>query len=331
MENSEKDYFILIAKKLKGEILPFEEALLEEWISESDHNKNIYDETSALWKKADSTIPVIPDVERAWEKVKSRTVNLDLNIAKPRNVIEWSLAWKVAAALVLVIGLSYFVKVYLFTESEWTVVAAQENKLQYVLPDSSKIWINRNSKISFSGDYGSKDRMIRLEGEAFFEVQKNKNKPFIVIGKTSKTVVLGTSFNINTTNPTGDEIEVRTGKVSFSSISGHTELVLLANDQAKSLTNGEMVKSKIENPNYLSWQTGEMTFDNSSLKEVINVLESYYGITIQVKDPSLLECKFTGRFHKSSMDEIIQVLTISINLSFTKEGSTYLLSGKGCS
>jgi ferric-dicitrate binding protein FerR (iron transport regulator) len=331
MENSENDYFILIAKKLKGEISPEEEALLEEWISESNHNKNIYDETSALWKKVDSTNTVIPNVEHAWEKVRTRTVDLDLNTDKSDTGLHWSLAWKVAAAFILVIGLSYFVKVYLFTESEWTEVAAQENKLQYTLPDSSKIWINRNSKISFSGDYGSKQRMIRLEGEAFFEVRKNKSKPFIVIGKSSKTMVLGTSFNINTNNVKGDEIEVRTGKVSFTSIASNKELILLPGDHAKSLNNGQMVKSKIENSNYLSWQTGEMTFDNNSLREVIEVLESNYGVTIQVKDPSMLECKFTGRFTQSSIGEIIQVLSISINLTYTKEGNKYFLSGKGCS
>jgi transmembrane sensor len=336
MDTINQEHLNLITKHLRGETSAFEENLLKEWILESDQNKEYYAETVFLWNAGKAPVEQIPDVELAWSKVRKRTISNDSANSNPENNVrrlsDYSTYWKVAASILVFIALGYLTR-SLWKEKEVIRLASGDQKREFYLPDSSKVSLNSNSSIAYTEDYNESNREITMEGEAFFEVKKDKQKPFIVNGKLSRTEVLGTSFNVRSYgNATSDEIEVVTGRVSFASLAQgkKTQVVLLPGDKAVLDEKGEMETSKISIANTTSWKNEKLLFENNSLQEVVVAMEDYFKVSIEIQNSELNSCRFTGTFTKPSIEEMMQVLSVSINLSYSKKDQTYLLSGKGC-
>jgi hypothetical protein len=205
-----------------------------------------------------------------------------------------------------------------------------EQKKEIHLPDGSKIILNRHSKIKYSNNF-KKERIVYLQGEAFFDVKPIAGQSFIVEGNFSKTKVLGTSFIIRSNNnETYDEINVISGKVSFGQIMEKGNEILILAGNKGTLEGDRTEQTPIKDINYNSWLTEKIVFKNTKLKEVFKVLEDYYNVSLKAKNPKILNCEFTGEFEKSDINEILEVLSVSFSLSFNKERKNYLLSGKGC-
>jgi ferric-dicitrate binding protein FerR (iron transport regulator) len=334
MDNLNEEKLNLIAKHLRGETSGFEENLLKEWMNESDLNKEFYAETAFLWNAGKAPVGQIPDVDLAWQKVKMRTLVSDAvspSLDNVRSFTSYSIYWKVAASLLVFVALGYLTR-SLWMKTETVRLASGNHKMEFYLPDSSKVSLNKNSTVFYSEEYNGSKREVTMEGEAFFEVRKNKQKPFIVNGKFSKTEVLGTSFNVRSyKSGTSDAIEVVTGKVSFTSLKKqNSKVFLLPGDKAVLNENGEMKTSKVDITNTLSWKNEKLVFENTSLQEVAIAMEDYFNVPVIIQNQELTSCRFTGTFTKPSIEEMMQVLSVSINLSYSKKDQTYLLTGKGC-
>lgn len=213
------------------------------------------------------------------------------------------------------------------------MIASGDERKEIVLPDSSKVWLNRNSKLSYiSSDFNESNRVVFLEGEAFFEVQKNPSKPFIVQAALSRTEVLGTSFTVRSLAPEKkDVVQVMTGKVSFElKEKEEQKVILLPGDKASVQEHGTIEKFKVTNLNSIAWKNDRLVFENSSLAEVTEAAESYFNIDIEIANSNLSDCRFTGSFTKPELEEVMKVLSVSMNLSYHQSDSTYVLTGEGC-
>jgi transmembrane sensor len=339
MENINEDYLNLIVKHLRAETSAFEENLLKEWLNESEQNRTTYQETEFLWKAGKTGLHHTPDVENAWRKVKAKTQLGNATSesysagGKVRPMYDAWTYLKVAASLLLFIGVGYMARTLWMGTDKLVQLSSGDQKKEVFLPDSSRVWLNKNTTLTYSENYNEKDRNVTLEGEAFFEVKKDKEKPFIVSGKVSRTQVLGTSFNVRSLkNEASDEIKVIEGKVSFAYMKEQKqeEVLLLAGDKAVTQENGKIEKTKIQDENFLSWQSDKLAFDNTPLQEVVTDLENYFNVPVIIQNPDLHTCKFTGTFTKPQIEEIMKVLSVSINLSYSKKDKAYLLTGKGC-
>lgn len=209
-------------------------------------------------------------------------------------------------------------------------IATTDKKQEFFLPDGSKVYLNKNGLISY--DFHNKREVTLLKGEAFFEVAKKHKHPFLLKSNYSMTEVLGTSFMLRS-NPEEkkDEIYVLSGRVAFRPIAHLDKQLSLGPAEKGSLDKeGVLTRSAIEERNYCAWKTEEIVFDNTPLGEVIVVLEHYYGVSLHTSNPEILTCHFTGRFEKSSLNEIVEVLAATFNLSFNDKEGIYALSGKGC-
>lgn len=206
-----------------------------------------------------------------------------------------------------------------------------DQKKELLLPDGSKIVLNRNSKVKYSKENFTKERTIYLTGEAFFDVKRDPGHPFIVQGNLSKTTVLGTSFIIRSFEKESyDEINVIEGKVSFDQIiEKGNEITILAGNKGV-LEGTKIEQTAIKDVNYNAWLTEKIIFNNTKLKEVFAVLEKYYNVSLSAKNSKILNCEFTGVFENSDINEILQVLSVSFDLSFDHQSKNYTLSGKGC-
>lgn len=333
MENINPDMLKMILSHLQKATSQPDEEKLAAWLEENPENLARFQEIKRIWewsKPADDSFS--PDTDRAWAKVKNRMNHLEpTKTQKAGKVISISsVYWKIAASVLLVLGIGYLLKPQFGSEESWTTVSTQQEKQLFFLPDSSRVWLNRHSTLSYNGFEG-KTREVKLEGEAFFQVKRRPQQAFRITGNQSLTEVLGTSFNLKSQTGKADEVEVVSGLVAFSSLKKPASVEKLSAGQKGEILKNEEVK-RVQNPdpNFLAWQTGKLDFNNLEMEKVVQSLENFYGIRIQIEDPAIRRCRFTGSFQNGDLAEVLHVLSVSVNLQIDKKDSVYSLRGSGC-
>jgi transmembrane sensor len=317
----------LIAKQLQGELSAQEEKVLLAWVSEKDENKTVYEQSVKTWEysgRKQENFHV--DTDAAWAKVKSRT-------GESAKVIRfWQKpVYQIAASLVLLLTIGYLTDSFKGSP-EYITVASKNERVKFYLPDSSVVWLNKNSSVKYPDNYNEKTREIQLDGEAFFDVKRDVTKKFIVLGHHSVTEVLGTSFIVKSYKDSQEEfVKVISGKVSFTSRSESDQHVLLTPGLEGKLEAGNVISSsKITDTNFKAWKEQKLEFDNTELSQVIESLNNYFGVEVIATDPAILKCGFTGSFENPEIEQIINILSVSLNVEYKKEKGKYILSGQGC-
>jgi transmembrane sensor len=343
-------FLYLTSKYLAGEITETEREVLFTWVNASEVNKAAFEEMLELWElSGDLEEDFDADVSAAWQKVAKRTISKEAKIIR----YPWSRQLlRIAAVIFVVIGAYWLLE-------NWTqkvvdiVYQTADEKTQITLPDGSKVWLNENTKISFAKKFVP--RLIRLEGEAFFEVEHlSKDQPFEILSGETKTTVLGTSFNVRAyAEEQRVEVTVETGKVAFEKmekgekvkkgekgkkgkkVDGKNDevakIVLNAGDSGvfdKEKRSINIKENKNENAN--SWKTEQLSFDNTELSVVKETLERYFDIKINTSDEKILNCHFTGVYQKPEIDQILEVLKFSLNIEIIKDQNEFTLTGEGC-
>lgn len=202
---------------------------------------------------------------------------------------------------------------------------------QIELSDGTKVTLNRDTKINYPDKFGENAREVSIEGEAFFEVTPNPNKPFIIHAGEATVKVLGTSFSVNA-YPGNDKVEVivETGKVKFSKLQANlktTHEVILDPGEKGTYVNASKELSKCRNndPNFLAWKTHKLIFSKTSLKEVIKQLNKVYRVQIETEDPGLDNLLLNAHFEKESLDFILKVISTTHDLKVEKKDGHYVL------
>ncbi|HEX8545367.1 MAG TPA: FecR domain-containing protein [Cytophagaceae bacterium] len=338
MENKYSDRLELIEKCLRGDASAEEQGLLLSWRNAKPEHEQYFNEVRDVWKLTENPKDGFePDVDAAWNKLERRLFsNPKEHIrkgSKQRTKMFHLQPWMQIAATILLI-----VSAGLWAMNRWkqqdarVQFATADKKEMIYLPDSSKVWLNAHTKISYSKDFNDNHREVMLDGEAFFEVRKAKGMSFTVVGHTAKVEVLGTSFNVKAyRNEPLEEVEVFTGKVAFSSQKDRREKVFLfPGDKAKLKKDEGIAQEKMQNENTLAWKTERLSFDNESLKEVAVQLSAYFKKEIILSENRLEGCRFTGTFEKPVLEDVLQVITLSTNTTVKKSGNNYQLTGEGC-
>ena len=272
------------------------------------------------------------NVDRAWNNVISRIEeNGLLQAASPsQKTVNRRLYLRIAAAVVVLIGLGAILLTTFRTgnrENLVTVASGTDQRdIVTSLPDGSTVWLNRDSKITYARDLGSNERNITLDGEAFFEITPDPGKPFIIDAGKGKITVVGTSFNVISSNENKEvEVYVRTGKVVLSDASGEKSVILEPEFIGTINGNSPSVK-KNDDQNYLAWFTDLLVYKSEKLSVVFNDLKKVYNINIIADDPEILERPLTATYDKEPRDTIIDLICTTFTLSYRKDGNTYHLS-----
>jgi len=194
-------------------------------------------------------------------------------------------------------------------------------KVQVQLPDKSMVWVNSGSSIKFPVSFDAHKREIYLQGEAFFDVVHDKARPFIIhTGKVS-TQVLGTAFDIKAYGNTMS-VTVARGKVSV----GTPEKVLsvLIQDQAMNYSfRSNIASTRRVDASKLKWMNGELTFNNTSLKEAAADIERWFDVQINFESvrPKLAERRFSATFlDHENIDQVLKVLGELSGFSYQRTG-----------
>jgi transmembrane sensor len=215
-------------------------------------------------------------------------------------------------------------------DKDLMVLGPASTILRAALSDGSHIVLQPNSVLRYSKDFNSSTRELQLQGESYFDVAHNKEKPFIIeIGKV-KIRVIGTAFNVKqTTNPATVEVQVKSGLVKMYTNKNELNIAkgqtgIYVEDQ-----DAFTLKDTI-NVNSISYATREFSFYNMHLADVIQHLQNAYGVIIEVKNKNILNCMVTGYFAEPEVGNMLQVIAVTFKLNYTKEGNTYYLDGEGC-
>lgn len=275
------------------------------------------------------------DVDKAWNKVYSRMQENStgagtsaINISMKRTNF-----LRIAAIAIILIGLgalSLFIANSSLLNRKITIASASDQiNIRVDLPDGSKVFLNRDSRLTYRSHFSKDKREVSLTGEAFFEISHDPSKPFIIDAGGANVKVVGTSFNVITRNASqGVEVFVKTGKVMLSDKSGDNSMMLDPGYIGK-IDSGKSEKVLNNDPNYLSWNTGRLVYNGEKLSVVFSDLKKVYNMDIVADDPSILEETWTvPSLDYQPQDRIIQLICLSFTLSYTKDGDVYHLSRK---
>jgi len=226
--------------------------------------------------------------------------------------------WGVTAAA----SLALLVCINIQTASQKVLALAGEQK-EILLPEESIVSLNAGSSISFREKSFEADRVLHLDGEAFFKV--NPGSTFSVKTENGTITVLGTSFNVLSRD---GRFEVRcyTGKVKVET-TANDHLIITPGEQAiksedvKPLQRDSFILIR-ESP---EWTAGRFNFENQPLTEVVAELERQYAIKVRL-DPALEELKYTGLFESGDLEKALYLITWPLHLKSTVKGNTVTLS-----
>lgn len=230
-------------------------------------------------------------------------------------------AFKIAAVLltILIAGISY---VYVNNNLYSKVITEFGKTKSITLPDGSEINLNSNSIVRFKKHWkDNEDRIIRLEGEAFFKVAHRKNnQKFIVKTKELEVEVIGTSFNISS-RKTKSFVVLQEGKIKLE-VAGKNDFVMKPGELVEYDFRKTTIKKKAVNPKiYSSWRNKILTFQSSSLIEIAETIENNYGIKIIIEDKELLKERFTGTFPADEdISLLLTMLSKTYQLDMVKRG-----------
>lgn len=274
------------------------------------------------------------DVDTAWNNLNSRLTEegYDLVQYPLRTSLFRTTFFRIAAAILLLLSLgtaAIFINNPGILSKKNTVIALNDQKnVSISLPDGSKVYLNRNSELTYSKNFGKHRRDVNLSGEAFFEIAPDPSKPFIIDAGNAKVKVVGTSFNVITKNhESAVEVYVKTGKVLISDNSGSQ--ILQLDPGYVGTMNSKISEKKINSDlNYLSWRTNYLDYSGQKLSIVFNDLKRVYNMEIIADDPVILENTWVSPIDNLPQETIIRLICTSFNLSYTKDGDVYHLSKK---
>ncbi|MBO6522526.1 MAG: FecR domain-containing protein [Balneolaceae bacterium] len=316
----------LSVKKLSGTITGEELSELEAFISENDELLKVHEEAVTIWEKSNKYVPKVSiDAETSWNSLQRRLKE------KPQaNVFSLSQFYKIAAAIAISIGLG--VSAFNLWDTE-RYVTNEGEKLEVSLADQSLITLNENSSLTISRVFNKEFRMVVFEGEAYFDITENPEKPFIIETNSTEIRVLGTSFNVDARSEKKSvEVDVTTGLVSLTEIDNSSNQVVLSSGM-KGIFNSEskeLVSLESENENFQAWRTEVLVFDDLKMPRVLSDIEEYFEIDISASNEDILNCTFTSTFSKPTVREVVEILSLTLDLEYQQVGDQYTLTGEGC-
>ncbi len=235
------------------------------------------------------------------------------------------LYWIAASVTLLIICSSIFISIRVRTLE---ISTAFSESRTVSLPDSTKVTLNSNSKISFSPSLlSSGNREVFLEGEAFFSVvHKDNHEKFVVHTGELNLEVLGTKFNVNSRRGQ-TKVILTEGKVRLNMMSdkNQTNLVMAPGEYVAYSKKGELTRKTMDANNYLEWRNNRLIFVGTSLQEIAQMLEDNYGYEVTFQSDSIKNRKFTGSSSAVEIEELLEKLSRVYDLKVEKNGNKVTL------
>ncbi|REE00089.1 FecR family protein [Marinoscillum furvescens] len=277
--------------------------------------------------------------DQLWDKIAARTVDSSTTeIEKSGASWKWL---KIAAALIPIVMASLWLidqfqaddPVEQLSEVMISKECLYGRKMIVTLPDGSTVKLNSGSTISYYQDFERDVRSVWLQGEAFFDVKRNPDKPFVIISGNIRTQVLGTSFNIKSYEGEGKvDVTVASGLVSVSRYDkSQSDDLQWDNISGVVLNPSELVSydkevdefseiQTVDTDEILAWKSGVLVFKKAPFDEIVTRLERWYGVEFEMEESISIPDGFTGRFDNKSLRRVLEGISYTSKFDFEIEG-----------
>ncbi len=313
---------------LKGELSRKEEVDLLQWIKQSPENKAYF---YKLQKSFEEEVERVHDqsITMRWQQLLNRIDPGWTHEASRRRTFRAYSRWLLPLAAAFFIG--FVIAAFFFGDrkNDGVLMTMQQKvstpygaRTQFMLPDSSEVWLNAGSELQFPARF-AEGRNVTLVGEAYFEVKKG-NHPFVVSTGYGMVEVKGTSFNVKAFPGDHFETTLESGEVNV--FSGNGQEVLLRPGFQAVLKDGRFQAYKVETELYTSWREGKLIFREEYLPELTHRLERWYNVTIELdNDPRLRNINYTGTIEMETFSEVLNLLSVTAPVDYTWDDKTRII------
>ncbi len=344
-----------LIRVIRKEVSPEENEYFLSWLSESEQNKEEFGNFVLVWDLADqSQIVSPPDVVQQWNEIQKQIVEAN----SPQEVIpsqsiqidqsnkfirseahqlhkrDYAWLFRAAAVIIISLGLFYFVELgnnykqpQIMTFAEQTnptlyeLVTQKGERKTFPLADGTIVYLNSGSKLTYPKIFAESTREVEIEGEAYFSVKPDKEKPFLVRSGKMITEVTGTEFNVRH----------RDNKVNVVVSKGSVKTFLDDSDHSIDLIKGQMISyserrgfsspKRVNLKNYLAWRDNKFSFEHTSLKEVMAEIERYYNLEIVYSNETAMDKLLTGVFDNDSLEQVLSVISLTLDIQIDYKGN----------
>ncbi|MCK6692454.1 MAG: FecR domain-containing protein [Thermoanaerobaculia bacterium] len=317
----------LLAKRLAGECSPEEDETLERWLAESAEHRRHLEELQWLWERSSDALAPAPrpvDTEAALLRVKSR-----LKAGGGAQPLRWQRSFWMRAAAVFLLAVA---GVYWWQSGNTPApvrIAAAGSVLTDTLTDGSVVTLERQSGLTLARQFNRRERRLRLEGEAFFDVAPDTARPFIVEVQELEVRVVGTEFTVdNTTDPAKVIVTVTEGKVLVASKA--RSVLLQAGEQAVFDRQNGTLQRTARKPDQGVFGNRLLMYNATPLSKVVEDVNTRYGARVRLGNKVLENCLLNARYNNLPLERLLELIAESFSLTVKKEGDAYVLDGEGC-
>ena len=301
----------ILAKFLMGECTEDELREVNAWLEGSGENaRELFrlEEIYHLGRLGDTSNT--QDIEKAEKRLFKRLEQEKTKQYKVRRMVGWM---RYAAVFVgfFLLGTFGYLFYQTYSQPETLLAVTTHDKIKDLkLPDGTKVWLNSESTLSYRSDFGRRDRDVELDGEAYFEVAKNKEIPFYVNTETNQVRVVGTHFNVCAYKGSNEfETTLVEGIVDIYAYDNERPLTRLTKNEFFGSYQGKYKKAVLPSYDYLRWREGLYCFDDSPFSCILTKLEKYYNVKITVENPKVLNYRCTGKFkEQDGVEHILKVI-----------------------
>lgn len=287
------------------------------------------------------------EYKEIWDKIEEKTTKEDkqkqyvkvvpirqgIEKEKPastQDAFQLGYFWRVAAIVLIALGLGFFTSRYTLPEPTTKISQPVKNvvfknppgvKSSISLADGTRIKLNAGSSLSYEENRFKEVRDVFLEGEAFFEVAHDPDRPFTVNAGGVNITALGTSFNIMAYRDEKQMVSLVTGMVSVALPNSKIENFLLSPNEAVSISPDKTLvsRTKFDKEIILAWTRKTIVFEDANLMEAIRALENWYGVSFELLNSPKPGLNLSGKFHDETLENVLEGLSYTAGLDFKIE------------
>jgi len=328
----------LISSALENGLSVDEEGRLQEWISSSAENRDLFNQLKILWNERidDYAIYQKADEVSAWNILLSRLENRNSKLNENSGIVTGDftrkrksfMSWaSVAAILLIAAGLSiWYTGGYRSRDDVYQTASGEQRKVS--LPDGSTVRLYPGSRIEISKQFNKQNRVVKLvAGEAFFDIKHDEKSSFIVDMGTATVKDIGTSFFIQKKTDS-IKVTVETGEVVFTVNENNESRKLSAGMSLQFFTETENAKPVILVDSALISKQNLLYFDKTVLSDIVLKLQQAFNKTVVIVDSSIAQKRFTANLEGQSLEGALEILSKSLNIKYFAENDVYYLKNK---
>jgi ferric-dicitrate binding protein FerR (iron transport regulator) len=245
----------------------------------------------------------------------------NLKVASRRYIRE---TLRIVAVILLTLGINYLYESYhaQIQEVSFQIITVPSGqRVNLTLPDGTAVWLNARTTLAYPVDFKKKERLLQLDGEAYFEVAPDTRRPFIVETSRGRVEALGTNFNVEAYSFSNVfEATLMSGKIKVSLNDKDTESIILSPGKKTYLKDGILQIDHVTDFTPYRWREGLICFKRASFTSIMKEFEKYYGVEILVRNEKVLQYYYTGKFrHTDGIDYALRVLQENIFFEYGKD------------